>query len=98
MSHEVPSWTTSWLDFCWVCNFSQYVMLLVGVANAFGKYALGKTAAFVFGVDGLGDMTFLTEDMRFHYWAAMWGITVGPLAAAAVALGNALLFHDLPNM
>jgi len=76
----------SWLDFCWVanilCNIGLYLIVLHGCIRQSGSFL------HALGADSVRKVAFCT----------CWGVATRPLACAAVALRNALVFHDVDNM
>jgi len=75
----------SWLDFCWIvnilCNIGLYLYVLNGCIRQSGSVLHALSA----------------DRVRKVVFCTFWGIATGPLQCAALALRNALVFHDVDN-
>ncbi|CAJ1397455.1 unnamed protein product [Effrenium voratum] len=74
-----------WLDFCWFCNFSMNIVLIIYVIDAYFNF---PCMSFLMALDAIHVRKFL--------FCMFFGIQ-GPLLGAVGALGNALVFHDANN-
>jgi hypothetical protein len=72
------------LEFCWYA--AHLYMLFLTIAALAATKTIEEGSYFVYGL--YSKKAFI----------AYWGLANGPLAAAAFVLGNALVFHDIPNL
>ncbi len=79
MEQARPKQTPSWLEFCWVMNFSGFVYLFLLALDKHGMH----------DANIIGD--FLSKSTREEIFVVTWAVATGPLLGAVIALQNAIV-------
>ncbi len=83
-----------WLDFCWIANFFGQLLLVIFFADG----VLREYALVPYSKDTICSFLAQFGLTRKVIFSFIWGVACGPLLGATIALGNALVFHNVDQL